>query len=449
MDRRQFISALVAAAASPPGGARATSRAGFGPLRPDPGRILDLPEGFRYDIVARHGDEMDDGLLVPARPDGMAAFAGGDSQVVLVCNYENAASAVGSGPFGAGLERLPRSAAATVYDDGRGKTPGSGGTATLVWDAAARRRVRQHMSLIGTELNCAGGSTPWGSWLSCEECFTDPGTSFEGGTVVSRSRRHGYVFEVPSGRSDAVSPQPLTAMGRFEHEAAAVDPATGIVYLTEDRYRSLLYRFLPQVPGKLASGGRLQALAVAGRPQFDTRNWGVTRDIEPGQSLPVTWVDLPEPDVDVNDLRFRGHAAGAARFARGEGLCYADGEFIMTCTIGGSERLGQVFALRPDLRRGDTLRLVAESTQDSLLRHADNIAAAPWGDLVVCEDTSDHCGLVGLRPDGVQYPIADNAYSTSELAGVCFSPGGDELYVNIQNRGLTLAVRGPWERRAG
>ena len=139
----------------------------------------------------------------------------------------------------------------------------------------------------------------------------------------------------------------------------------------------------------------------------------------------------------------------AARFARGEGLCHADGEFVMPCPLGGSERLGQIFALRPGGRRGDSLRLVAESTQDSLLRHADNLTMSPWGDLVVCEDTADHCGLVGVRPDGLQYPLADNAYSDSELAGVCFSPRGDRMFVNIQSRGLTLAIGGPWETLAG
>ncbi len=448
IDRRRFLAALAAAAASRPGHARADSRASFGLLRADPARILDLPDGFRYDIVARAGDEMDDGLLVPARADGMAAFAGERGEVLLVCNHEVIAGVDGFGPFGATLERLPLALPGSLYDEGKRRTPGAGGTTTIAWDPRERRRQRQFMSLLGTEMNCAGGATPWGSWLSCEECFENPGERLHYGQTVVRERRHGYVFEVPAQHAGPVEPRPLTGMGRFEHEAAAVDPASGAVYLTEDRQRGLFYRYLPERPGQLAAGGRLQALAIAGRPGFDTRNWGLTRDLDPGESLPVAWVDLPEPDPASNDLRFTGQRLGAARFARGEGLCYADGELVMTCTIGGSERLGQVFAYRP-AADGGNLRLVAEATRDSLLRHADNITWSPWGDLVVCEDTAEHCGLVGLTPDGRQYPLADNAYSASELAGVCFAPDGSELFVNIQARGLTLAIRGPWDRGAG
>ena len=91
-----------------------------------------------------------------------------------------------------------------------------------------------------------------------------------------------------------------------------------------------------------------------------------------------------------------------------------------------------------------TLTLLAQSTASSLLRHADNVTMSPWGDLIVCEDTANHCGLVGIRPDGQQYALADNAYTNSELAGVCFSPDESVMFVNIQVRGLTLAITGSW-----
>lgn len=449
IDRRRFLQLIAAAASSPPALAASGRHHGFGPLQPDPQRILDLPAGFRYDIIAAKGEEMSDGLLVPAEADGMAAFSGDGKQVIIVCNHENAASEIGSGPFGYNPDKLAAIDSSRIYDAGAGLTPGTGGTSTIIWDPESRQRISQHMSLIGTEVNCAGGATPWGSWLSCEECFKDPGRSFEKNQVVSREQRHGYVFEVPARATGAVRPVPLVGMGRFEHEAAAVDPQSGIVYLSEDRHRSLLYRFVPDVPGSLARGGRLQALAISGKPAFDTRNWDRERDIEPGQRLPVTWIDLPDPDVDDNDLRLRGIDLGAARFARGEGLCVAGSEIVLTCTIGGSERLGQIFAYRPDRNnRSGELRLLAESDGSSLLRHADNLTFSPWGDLVVCEDTASHCGLVGLQPDGRQYPLADNAYDNSELAGVCFSPDGSEMFVNIQKRGLTLAIRGPWEKSA-
>jgi len=156
--------------------------------------------------------------------------------------------------------------------------------------------------------------------------------------------------------------------------------------------------------------------------------------------------------LTANDLRLRGTTQGAATFARGEGLCNANGDMVFTCTIGGPARLGQVFAYRPSPHEGQPLeednrgqlKLIAEATHESILRNADNITFAPWGDLIVCEDTSSHCGLVGIRPDGSQYQLADNAHTDSELAGVCFAPDGKTLFVNIQYPGMTLAITGPF-----
>jgi secreted PhoX family phosphatase len=148
----------------------------------------------------------------------------------------------------------------------------------------------------------------------------------------------------------------------------------------------------------------------------------------------------------------RGREKGAAIFARGEGACIADNKVVFTCTIGGPDRLGQIFVYTPGPYEGQTgeneypgcLVLLAQATQRSLLRNADNLVVSPWGDLIVCEDTSDHCGLIGIRQDGSQYALADNAYDASELAGVCFSPDGSIMFVNIQYPGKTLAITGPW-----
>ena len=460
LNRRRFLQTIAVAATVPSARAatlKSSADVGFGSLRPDPDRVLDLPRDFSYQVISRYGDEMDDGLLVPARHDGMAAFPGKDGTVLLVCNHENPSRSQHQGPFGAELERLDRVDSAKVYDYGRGSTPGTGGTTTIVYDTKARQRKRIHLSLAGTEINCAGGPTPWGSWLSCEEIFRDPGANFEWNKVVNREKKHGYVFEVPATHDGLSDPVPLTDMGRFEHEAAAVNPATGIVYMTEDRHRSLLYRFIPHVPGKLARGGRLQAMGIKGSPEFDTRNWLGRRQLHPGTWLETIWVDLEQVDVAENDLRFRGREKGATVFARGEGLCYADGEFFMTATIGGSQRLGQVFNYRPSTVEGTPaeydnpgrLQLLAESTAGSLLRHADNLTMSPWEDLIICEDTAGHCGLIGLTPDGKQYPIADNAYDGAELAGVCFSPDASTMFVNIQQRNMTLAITGPWGKQAG
>ena len=453
LNRRRFVQSLIAAAASPavsPLGRAST--VGVGALRPDPRQILDLPGGFSYAIVSRAGDTMSDGLVVPSAHDGMAAFAAEDGRVILVCNHEMDSGYPELSAFGTSFKSQPESVRARVYDLGGGVTPGAGGTTTSVYDPATQTTERQHLSLAGTEVNCAGGATPWGSWLSCEECFTSPGTQSILFRQTIRDQPHGYVFEVPANETGLVVPIALKAMGRFMHEAAAVHEPSGIVYLTEDQHYGLFYRFIPETPGVLRDGGRLQALSIVGRPSMQTHNWSGQPDINVGETLATHWIDLDDVDPVEDDLRLRGVVAGAASFARGEGLTVADDVFVFTCTIGGDDRLGQVFQYRPSPREGQSdeqeapgqLTLITESTTESLLRNADNLTMAPWGDLVFCEDTSEHCGLVGVRPDGSQYAIADNAYSTSELAGVCFSPDGNTMFVNIQYPGITLAITGPW-----
>lgn len=453
LDRRRFLQSLAAAAAVPaiPAAGRAADPR-VGPLRADPAGLLDLPEGYRYTIVSRAGATMADGLRVPHAHDGMAAFPGDDGRVILVCNHELGPAYFKHGAFQPDFSVVPEAVRSRVYDRGRNNTPGAGGTTTKTYNPETGETETEYLSLAGTELNCAGGPTPWGSWLSCEECFESPGSGWSVGRRVSRERPHGYVFEVPSRHEGVVEPVPIKAMGRFEHEAAAVHADTGIVYMTEDRRHSLFYRYLPNEPGRLLEGGRLQALAIVGQPRMMTHNWSGPPAVVADQPLPTRWLDLDDVDPADNDLRLRGARRGAATFARGEGLCVAGDRFVFTCTIGGPARLGQVFAYTPSPREGHDdeqetpgrLGLIAEATEQSILRTADNLTMAPWGDLIVCEDTSNHCGLVGIRPDGSQYQLADNAYSNSELAGVCFSPDGETLFVNIQYPGTTLAIRGPF-----
>ncbi len=391
---------------------------------------------------------MSDGLVVPHAHDGMAAFAGEDGRVILVCNHELEPGELNHSAFGASPRILSRDVISKLYDAGQGLTPGAGGTTTTVYDPGSGTTERQHLSLAGTEWNCAGGPTPWGSWLSCEECVESPGKRW--GKI--REKPHGYVFEVPADEAGLVEPRPITAMGRFIHEAAAVHESSGIVYMTEDEDHSLFYRFIPDVPGDLHAGGRLQALAISGRPSMATNNWAGKAPIRVGEALQTRWLTLDDVDNPEEDLRQRGASLGAAIFARGEGLCSGGDEFFFTCTIGGPARLGQIFAYRASPFEGTSqeqespgeLVLVAEATTHSLLHNADNIVAAPWGDLLVCEDTASHCGIIGVGPDGSMYKVADNAYSNSELAGTCFSPDGTIMFVNIQYPGMTLAITGPW-----
>ena len=454
LNRRRFIQSLVAAAALPAASleVRAADRK-IGPLKADPNQLLDLPSDFRYRVVSQIGTPMADGFAVPGSHDGMAAFSGADGRIVLVTNHELAPSEQRLSAFASADESAFRGALDKLYDAGGGSTPAAGGTTTTIYNSKTGTTERQHLSLAGTELNCAGGATPWGTWLSCEECFKNPGVAMQKFRIVMRDKPHGYVFEVPADATGLVDAIPIKAMGRFEHEAAAVHQQTGIVYMTEDRYHSLFYRYIPNVPGQLLEGGRLQALAIIGRTSFATHNWDKRPDMRLREPLAIHWIDIENPDPADNYLRLYGAKAGAATFARGEGLCTDGKEFAFTCTIGGRARLGQVFNYQPSPFEGTEreteapgqLTLIAEAGEESLLRMCDNITMAPWGDLIVCEDDeTQHSGLIGIRPDGSQYQLADNAYSDSELAGVCFAPDGKTLFVNVQYPGTTVAITGPW-----
>jgi hypothetical protein len=453
ISRRRFLGSAAAISlgfsglrCAPPEWARSARGAGigFGPLRRDPDGIIALPEGFGYRIVSRWGETMDDGLLVPARHDGMGAFPGPDGTTILVRNHEVSPGAdPDEGAFGPDYALLDRLDPTLVYDRGEG-VPALGGTTTLVYDTRAQQLVAHRLSLAGTLVNCAGGPTPWGTWVSCEEITNPAGAGLE--------RDHGYNFEVPA-RADGppARPVPLVAMGRFTHEAVAVQPGTGIVYETEDVSDGLLYRFLPNVPGELIQGGRLQALAVRREPGLDTRNFD-GRDIEPGVSMPVEWIDMDDVTAPDDDLRHRGHAAGAARFARGEGIWYGDNEVFVACTNGGPARKGQIWRYRPSPAEGTdgereqpgTLELFIEPNDGTLIENADNVTIAPWGDLVVCEDGTDEDYLVGVTPRGEIYKLARNQNGSGEFAGACFSPDGSTLFVNMQADGWTLAITGPW-----
>ncbi len=458
LNRRRFIQSIAAAFAAHGGVAGCQPDTATSAALPANGEsIIDLPEDFSYSVISRVGDLMSDGLPVPGSHDGMAAFAGKDGRINLVCNHELSPRSGNAGEYAEAVLRLPRDVLSRFYDRGAGETPGLGGTTTIVYNPKTGRRERQFLSLGGTDLNCAGGATPWGSWLTCEEGFSQPGTEkSKYGNDIRREQRHGYVFEVSAAATELCQAVPLTDMGRFEHEAAAVHAASGAVYLTEDRWYSLFYRFLPNEPGELHKGGKLQALAIAEQPSTTTHNWD-GQDVSLNETMQTRWIDLDGADSDEDDLRLRGREAGAAVFARGEGLTVAGGDIVFTCTNGGPDRLGQVFAYHPSEFEGTSreadspgqLTLIAESTPESLAHNSDNLTMAPWGDLIVCEDTADddnHCALVGIRPDGSQYTLANNAYSTSELAGVCFSPDGKTLFVNIQYPGTTVAITGPWSR---
>src|SRR5690606_24807401 len=333
-----------------------------------------------------------------------------------------------------------------TYDRNADSMPLPGGTTTLVYDMATGRTVRQHVSLLGTIRNCSGGITPWGSWLSCEEDLTRAGTR--------AGKDHGWVFEVPAASRTAVTPVPLKALGRFNHEAAAIDPRTGVVYLTEDRNDGLLYRLLPAARGELARGGRLQALALVQAGLTDSRNHEEVA-MARGAWHAVRWIDMDGVESPEDDLRKRGHERGGLLFARGEGIHMGNGELYFCCTNGGAAKLGQVMRYRPSRFEGETgesrepgrLQVFVESDDITRFNFGDNLTVAPNGHLIVCEDqytrnVDNH--LRGVTPQGALYDFA-RLHVQTELAGACFSPDGSTLFVNVFSPGKTLAITGPWK----
>lgn len=423
---------------------------GYGPLVQDPKGLLNLPKDFSYKIISKRGDKMADGLLVPGRPDGMGTFAGPNDKTIIIRNHENSPDTLIEGAFGLQNELLPKEKATNFYDYGKGKLPGLGGTTTMVYDPKKGEIEKQFMSLAGTARNCAGGVTPWNSWLTCEE------TTVKAGAYDYFEKDHGYVFEVPaSTKIGMATPVPIKAMGRMNHEAVAVDPNTSIVYLTEDRGDSLIYRYIPNEPGKLAKGGKLQALALKEHKSWDTRNWensnGPAFPIE--KQLDVEWLDMENVDSPDDDLRLIGFDKGAACFARGEGIWFGDGELYFACTNGGKATSGQVFRYVPSPSEGKPeeakqpgkLELFLEPNNKEILKYCDNLTIAPWGDIIMCED-DPHPFVVGVTPGGEFYKLAENVGFQSEFAGGVFSPTGETYFINIQDAGITLAITGPWKK---
>jgi hypothetical protein len=455
-----LFDALVARAAYAQGPKDTNQRAGYGPLQLA-GDDLALPAGFQYRVISNEGDPMDDGFPTPKAMDGMATFPLPNGNVLLVRNHEDGQAAntlrprpAGSTSTSAGIlnGRLethygPRAFAFDTY--------AVGGTATLeVEPHGERRLVRHHWSLVGTLRNCAGGPTSWGSWLTCEE-------TLESTSATGYGQNHGYIFEVPIDTLPGTPAQPvaLKHLGRFAHEAVAVDPATGIVYETEDQGDgSGFYRFVPSAkptqPGALAvTSGVLQMLKVIAAPGYET---AINQTV--GVPLPVAWVTIADPDPlpvsvvvpaqgtipsqTLSAVFLQGLAAGGARFRRLEGCWQGNGRIFFISTNGGNMGFGQVWMYDP---MAETLTLVVESPNHDVFDGPDNVCVSPRGGLVFCEDATGAQHVRGISPSGEVFDLARNLRNTLEFAGACFSPDGRTLFLNLYGRGserTTLPFRG-------
>lgn len=458
MHRRDFLAAMTAGV-SAAGFAELLQAAslnnrqqaaGYGELVSDSRQILDLPAGFRYQVLSVQGQTMSDGLKVPGWPDGMHAFQLDADRVTLICNHE---LAMVQSPLSAwagkpsGLEGHLHAA----YDHSGQKLIAPGGVRQIVYNLRTARVEKQQLLLCGTLRNCSGGATPWNSWISCEESVVRAGRD-------GLAQDHGYSFEVPANASGLQHAVPIKAMGRFNHEAAAVDPVTGIVYMTEDRGDGLFYRYLPNQKGRLSAGGVLQALAL-GKRSVSTGNRGETT-FPLQEARAVRWVTLKDVEAPADDLRYQGQRLGAARFIRGEGMVVqTDTETRSTriwimCTSGGRRGLGQVFYYEPSRYEGEPqeskqpgqLTLFSEPNNPALLRNGDNITMMPTGDLLICEDHQQVQRLIGVTRKGQYYVLARNPRAASEFTGATFSPDGTTLFVNLQQQGGTVAITGPWKQ---
>lgn len=383
MERRTFLRASAMGGTSAVlGGALWHSAAYAAPAQPGTGPYgalgsadangIRLPAGFTSRVIARSGQQVPGTSYTwHNAPDGGACYADG-SGWIYVSNSEIDPSG------GAGAVRFSATGAVTGA----------------------------YRILSGTRQNCAGGKTPWNTWLSCEE--------------VDR----GYVYETdPWGTKAAVR---RDAMGRFKHEAAAADPVRRVVYLTEDVSDGCFYRFRPTTWGDLSSG-TLEVL-VAGS----------------GTSGPVSWASVPDPS---GATATRNQVSGAKRFNGGEGCHYAND----TCwfTTKGDNRVWQYNAAAQTIELAYDDSLVTGGSAP--LTGVDNVTGSTSGDLFVAED-GGNLEICVITPDDVVAPfLRVDGQSGSEITGPAFSPDGTRLYFSSQrgtsgslSGGITYEVKGPF-----
>jgi uncharacterized protein len=444
------------------GGAEVAAAAGdgigYGPLVDDPAGLLSLPKRFHYTVLAKSGVTLlESGHVSPDNYDGTAAFPRPGGGTILVTNHEiRPPTPENPNPIG-----VPH-VADLVYDPGV-----HGGTTTIEVDDE-NGRLTEYVSLAGSSTNCAGGRTPWNTWLTCEETFSPAGATLP----------HGYVFEVdPYDRAANKNPTPIIALGRFEHEAVAVDPDTGQIYETEDANNphGLLYRWTPPASAVPLGKGVLRSLApnagvLAAMKAFDSAGAFVP-DLcvatQPGTTYDVTWVAVPNRNPASafvrrqfngvwNDTTFTDRAGGDITRSRklegawwGDGGAYVVASFARADDGSAVQHDGQVWFLDP-LENTLTLKLrFAYTPTDATDPDGpDNISVSPYGGVILAEDGAGRQHLVGATATGETYFLARNDYGdgSGEMTGPTFSASKATLFANLFSPGHVYAINGPWRR---
>ncbi|MGB0591154.1 MAG: alkaline phosphatase PhoX [Myxococcota bacterium] len=428
----------------------------LGPLTTHSGPALSLPKGFKYVIIQASGDPMSDGNRMPPQPDGMACFTDALGRLVLLRNQE-----LGDAKFikkwGAELMPYPNG----VVPSPRHRDGVYGGVTRVVLDPAKLTRdfeqtpgkkstsiVTSNLVLAGTDKNCAGGVID-GGWVSCEE---------------SSAPGHGYAFMTRPSDDTLTPPRRIEAWGRFQREAVAQEPKTGVIYMTEDHADAVFYRFVPDTPSAPTGKGRVEALVIDGVPHTHpyTHSQGSTPvplHWPQKKTWEARWIPVPDPAAKDEPCREQAARLGATRFHRTEGITVdASGVWFVASTAGCSHG-GQLFRYAPKTAKTGQLILEHEVQDRTLLSSPDNIVMTPWGELLLAEDNYETGGGVVthqyLRVMNAKGEIADFARNNesrrkrsapgSEFTGACFSPDGRTLFVNLQTpTHLTVAITGPW-----